>query len=66
VKKRLAGAKSIQGNLGYPRRNKIAHEGDRLSGRNTGKRLREIKLDEVLTWNNFIKSLVKTVDERAI
>lgn len=44
------------------RRNQIAHEGDRLSGRSTGKKLRPITLDEVKTWVAFVEQLVKRID----
>ncbi len=48
------------------RRNKIAHEGDRLSGRSTEKRLRDITVDQVNKWVDFIKLLVRTVDKNAV
>jgi hypothetical protein len=47
------------------RRNQIAHEGDRLSGRSSGKRLRDIDVDEVKDWTQFIETLVKSIDEKA-
>jgi len=46
------------------RRNQIAHEGDRLSGRGSGKRLRGIALDTVTDWIKFIDGLITTIDAK--
>jgi HEPN superfamily RiboL-PSP-like protein len=46
------------------RRNQIAHEGDRLSGRSTGKKLRSISLPEVQAWVTFVEHLVRTIDSK--
>lgn len=47
------------------RRNQIAHEGDRLSGRSSGKRLRPISLPKVKEWRKFVEGLVRDMDEKA-
>ena len=47
------------------RRNQIAHEGDRLSGRSTGKKLRDISEPEVKEWVSFVESLIQSVNEKA-
>lgn len=46
------------------RRNQIAHEGDRLRSRRSGKRLRAITLKETTEAVDFIKQFVQKVEER--
>jgi len=51
-------------NILIKRRNQIAHEGDRLSGRGTGKRLRDISESQVNEWVSFVEELIKRINER--
>ncbi len=46
------------------RRNQIAHEGDRLSGRSSGKRLRPISLAKVKEWQAFVEKLISDIDDK--
>jgi len=40
------------------RRNKISHEGDRLTSRSSGKKLRDIDRENILHWIKFAKDLI--------
>ena len=46
------------------RRNQIAHEDDRLSGRSSGKNLRSIEIADVKVWVEFVEALVATVNSK--
>lgn len=45
------------------RRNQIAHEGDRHTARNSGKRLRPITETQVTNWIDFVKGLVAKIEK---
>jgi hypothetical protein len=49
-------------NLIVKRRNQIAHEGDRMTSRRSGKALRAIHRKEVVRWMSFATSLVDKVE----
>jgi len=44
------------------RRNQISHEGDRMSSRRSGKRLRPIDRDQVVAWIEFTEDLVRKIE----
>ncbi|HEY6169863.1 MAG TPA: HEPN domain-containing protein [Verrucomicrobiae bacterium] len=46
----------------FRRRNQIAHEGDRLAGRKSGKKLRHIDEIEVKEWSAWIDKLIHDID----
>jgi hypothetical protein len=44
------------------RRNQISHEGDRMTSRRSGKKLREIDRDKVVGWIEFAQDLVRKIE----
>jgi hypothetical protein len=44
------------------RRNQISHEGDRMSSRRSGKRLRAIDREQVVSWIEFTEDLVRKIE----
>ena len=44
------------------RRNQISHEGDRLTSRKSGKKLRPIKQQQVINWITFVEDLVNKIE----
>jgi len=44
------------------RRNQISHEGDRMSSRKSGKRLRDISRDQVAAWIGYSENLILKIE----